>query len=66
MPGGVGEIYCHPATPGDAPLTPGMQSYRHADELDALLSPCVAQAIGAAGATRGGFVDLLARRVQST
>jgi hypothetical protein len=43
-----------------------MQSYRHADELDALLSPCVAQAIGAAGATRGGFVDLLARRVQST
>jgi len=66
LPGGVGEIYCHPATPGDAPLTPGMQSYRHADELDALLSPRVAEAIGAAGATRGGFVDLLARRVQST
>ncbi|ABE35560.1 hopanoid biosynthesis-associated protein HpnK [Paraburkholderia xenovorans] len=63
LPGGVGEIYCHPATAGDAPLTPGMQSYRHADELDALLSPRVAEAIGAAGATRGGFADLLALRV---
>ncbi|WP_425272201.1 hopanoid biosynthesis-associated protein HpnK [Paraburkholderia aromaticivorans] len=62
LPGGVGEIYCHPATRGDAPLTPGMQSYRHADELNALLSPRVADAISAAGATRGGFVDLLAQR----
>jgi hopanoid biosynthesis associated protein HpnK len=58
LPAGVGEIYCHPATPGDGALTPGMRTYRHEDELAALLSTRVAAALGAAHATRGGFADI--------
>jgi hypothetical protein len=38
-----------------------MRTYRHADELDALLSPRVASALRAAGARRGGFGDVFAR-----
>ncbi|WP_175151870.1 hopanoid biosynthesis-associated protein HpnK [Paraburkholderia ultramafica] len=59
LPGGVGEIYFHPATAGDSPLTHGMRSYRHADELDALISPRVAAAIESLRVRRGGFVDVL-------
>ena len=58
LPDGVGEIYCHPATAGEGALSAGMRDYRHADELAALLSPRVAAAIEAAGATRGGFADV--------
>lgn len=58
LPEGVGEIYCHPAIAGDRALTAGMQQYRHADELSALLSPRVAAALDATGATRGGFADV--------
>ena len=58
LPDGVGEIYCHPAVMGEGALTPGMRGYRHADELAALLSPRVEAAIEAAGATRGGFIDV--------
>jgi hopanoid biosynthesis associated protein HpnK len=56
LPAGVGELYCHPAEAGDAPLTPSMRDYRHSDELDALLSPRVAHAL--AGVMRGGFMDV--------
>ncbi|MBC8749454.1 ChbG/HpnK family deacetylase [Paraburkholderia sp. WC7.3b] len=59
LPHGVGEIYCHPALAGDA-LSDGMHDYRHADELQALLSPRVAAAIRALGARVGGFADVLA------
>jgi hopanoid biosynthesis associated protein HpnK len=65
LPRGVGEIYCHPAEAGEAALTPSMRAYRHADELDALLSPRVAAALEAAGIgrdQRGGFADLFAKR----
>lgn len=55
LPAGVGEIYCHPAEAGDAPITPSMHDYRPTDELDALLSPRVAAALLAAGVARGGF-----------
>jgi chitin disaccharide deacetylase len=58
LPPGVGEIYCHPATAGEGALSDGMRSYRHTDELDALLSPQVASALRATGATRGGFSDV--------
>ncbi|MFT4070105.1 hopanoid biosynthesis-associated protein HpnK [Paraburkholderia sp.] len=57
-PDGVGEIYCHPALAGE-PLSDGMRDYRHADELQALLSPRVAAAINALGARVGGFADVL-------
>ncbi|MEQ5838038.1 hopanoid biosynthesis-associated protein HpnK [Paraburkholderia acidicola] len=66
LPPGVGEIYCHPAAAGDEPLTPAMHAYRHTDELDALLSPRVAAAIEAAGATCGGFTDVLACNPSTT
>jgi hopanoid biosynthesis associated protein HpnK len=61
LPDGVGEIYCHPAVVGEGALTQGMRTYRHAAELEALLSPRVAAAIEAAGATRGGFTDVFGR-----
>jgi hopanoid biosynthesis associated protein HpnK len=58
LPPGVGEIYCHPATAGEDALSDGMRSYRHTDELNALLSPRVAVALRAACETRGGFSDV--------
>jgi hopanoid biosynthesis associated protein HpnK len=64
LPDGVGEIYCHPAVEGEGTLSGGMRSYRHADELAALLSPRVAAAIETAGATRGGFADVFERRAR--
>jgi chitin disaccharide deacetylase len=57
-PAGVLELYCHPASHGDAPITQGMREYRHADELAALCSPHVAQAIAASGRMLGGFADM--------
>ncbi|WP_144138196.1 hopanoid biosynthesis-associated protein HpnK [Paraburkholderia sp. BCC1884] len=60
LPQGVGEIYCHPALAGDRALSHGMREYRHADELQALLSPRVAAAIRALGIRLGGFADVLA------
>lgn len=56
LPPGIGEIYCHPAEAGDAPLTPSMRDYRHADELAALVSPRVVAAMS--GIARGGFADV--------
>ncbi|MEZ0602025.1 hopanoid biosynthesis-associated protein HpnK [Paraburkholderia sp. IW21] len=59
LPDGVGEIYCHPAFAGDRALSRGMLEYRHADELQALLSPRVAAAIRGVGVRVGGFGDVL-------
>jgi len=64
LPRGVGEIYCHPATADDSALTPAMHAYRHGDELAALLSPRVAEAIAAAGARCGGFADVFSDAFQ--
>jgi chitin disaccharide deacetylase len=60
LPCGVTEIYLHPATRSGEAIAPSMRGYRHAEELAALLSPRVQQAIDAAGAERGGFRDLAA------
>jgi chitin disaccharide deacetylase len=60
LPPGVTEIYLHPATRSGEAIAPSMRGYRHADELAALLSPRVKQAIDASGAGRGGFRDLAA------
>ena len=59
LPHGVTEIYLHPAVQTQNPLTPSMQQYRHADELAALLSPRVRDAVVATNAARGGYADLL-------
>lgn len=59
LPDGVGEIYCHPAVSGDRVLSRGMREYRHVEELQALLSPRVADVIRELGARVGGFGDVL-------
>lgn len=58
LPQGVTEIYLHPAIATPGPLTPSMQTYRHADELAALLSPRVRAAVAASNAVCGGYADL--------
>ena len=58
LPSGLTEIYLHPATATDGPLTASMQDYRHADELAAILSPRVRAALERCGIVRGGFTDL--------
>ncbi|WP_233523520.1 hopanoid biosynthesis-associated protein HpnK [Dyella solisilvae] len=55
MPAGLSEMYLHPATHGQ--LSPSMADYRHADELAALLSPRVHQAIAERCHLCRGFSD---------
>lgn len=55
LPEGLSELYLHPATHGE--LTPAMADYRHADELAALLSPRVQQAIAEHCLLCRGFSD---------
>jgi chitin disaccharide deacetylase len=59
LPRGVTEIYLHPATASGAAIAPSMRAYRHADELAALLSPRVREAIAALNVRRGGYGDIL-------
>lgn len=55
LPGGVSEIYLHPATRDDfAGHAPG---YRYRQELEALLDPAVGAALGASGRRLGGYAD---------
>ncbi|HEY0342356.1 MAG TPA: hopanoid biosynthesis-associated protein HpnK [Steroidobacteraceae bacterium] len=62
LPAGVTEIYLHPATHSQSPLTPTMSHYQHTAELAALLSDRVAAAVAASGAVRGGYRDFLSAR----
>lgn len=59
LPQGVTEIYLHPATISGAAVAPSMRSYRHAEELAALTSPRVREAIVALNIRRGGYADIL-------
>ena len=55
LPGGLTELYTHPATAGGFPgAAPG---YRYAEERDALIAPASIAAVRASGAVRGGFSD---------
>ena len=54
LPGGVSEIYGHPAS-GAASFAPG---YRHAEELAALVSPRVRQLVEALGLRLVRYADL--------
>jgi hopanoid biosynthesis associated protein HpnK len=54
LPGGVSEIYCHPAV-GAASFAPG---YRHAEELAALVSPRVRRLVEALGLRLARYADL--------
>lgn len=58
LPLGVTEIYLHPALSGKI-IAPSMSGYRHADELEALLSPRVRAAMAALNVRRGGYGDVL-------
>jgi hopanoid biosynthesis associated protein HpnK len=54
LPDGVSELYTHPATaayPGSAP------GYRYRDELEALTSPAVREAVATSGLRLGRFAD---------
>jgi chitin disaccharide deacetylase len=59
LPPGVNEIYLHPAMRTPTAITSSMRKYRHADELDGLLSARVRNAVAATGAERGGYRDLI-------
>jgi chitin disaccharide deacetylase len=55
LPDGLSEVYLHPAAHGK--LTESMADYRHADELAALLSPRVRDAIAQRYLLCSGFSD---------
>ena len=59
LPAGVSEIYLHPAVRSGESIAASMATYRHADELAALLSPRVRSALQGAGAKLGGYCDVL-------
>ena len=52
LPPGLSELYFHPASRRDAPLTRLMPDYEHEAELAALLDPAVRAALDGAGAVR--------------
>jgi len=60
LPVGVSEIYLHPATATSRPITQSMSTYRHSEELAALLDPTVLAARSASQALCGGYADLKA------
>jgi len=57
LPGGVTEIYLHPATASGRRPIPSMTGYRQADELAGLLSPRVRDVIAALNVPTGGYAD---------
>jgi hopanoid biosynthesis associated protein HpnK len=59
LPPGITEIYLHPATRSGSLISPSMSNYRHADELAALLSPRVREAMDSARVGRGGYGDAI-------
>jgi hopanoid biosynthesis associated protein HpnK len=59
LPLGVTEIYLHPATVSGAAIAESMRSYHHADELAALLSSRVRDALAAINVCTGGYSDVL-------
>jgi hopanoid biosynthesis associated protein HpnK len=62
LPPGVTEIYLHPATESGSTIASSMSTYRHADELAALLSARVRAAIATGGFCRGGYADVVRAR----
>jgi chitin disaccharide deacetylase len=62
LPPGVTEIYLHPATVSGSIISPSMGKYRHANELDALLSERVRAAIVATHVGHGGYADAIRAR----
>jgi len=63
-PDGVTEIYMHPATTGPGTITATMGSYRHDEELAALLSPRIRAALDQKDLPRGGYCDVFGRALR--
>lgn len=63
LPEGVSEIHCHPATRRCAEIDGTMPDYQHEQELAALTSPALRDALEASGAKRlEGYSELCATR----
>ena len=60
LPDGLTEIYCHPATATVGLLQETMSDYRHAEELAALTSPRVREALERSGVRRTTFSQAFA------
>ncbi|MBI4061596.1 MAG: hopanoid biosynthesis-associated protein HpnK [Elusimicrobia bacterium] len=60
LPDGLTEVYCHPAVATVGALKESMPEYRHAEELAALLSPRVREALERSGARRVAFSEACA------
>ncbi len=60
LPDGLSEIYFHPAAQRTPPLVTAMPSYRHSDELAALLSLAVRERIDTLGIRRVTYSGLAA------
>jgi chitin disaccharide deacetylase len=58
LPDGISEIYFHPATERTPSLVAAMPSYRHPEELAALLSPKVRNCIAESGIRLVSYRDL--------
>jgi hypothetical protein len=58
LPDGVSEIYFHPATESTPSLVAATPSYRHLEELAALLSPLLRSRIADAGIRLVTYSDL--------
>jgi hypothetical protein len=58
LPGGVTELYFHPATRRCAELDRTMADYRHEEELRALTSDSLLEAVRSAGIRRIAFSDI--------
>jgi hopanoid biosynthesis associated protein HpnK len=58
LPEGISEIYLHPGVQSGEAIAASMAGYRHADELAALLSPRVRDAVHGAGVKLGGYGDV--------
>ena len=60
LPPGVSEMYFHPATRKWAAMTPAMRSYAYEEELAALTSPAIMDALRAHGIALTTFSDVAA------
>jgi len=58
LPGGVTELYFHPASSRCPEIDRDMPDYRHEEEFRALVHPSLARAIAAAGLERIAFADI--------
>lgn len=58
LPDGVSEIYCHPATGRWAAMERSVEHYQFEREFEALVSPCVAEALHRSDVQLIAFSDL--------